>query len=119
MHVLLPDSNLGKSGTLNVAKFADTGVSALIEMLKEEGVNPKRLKAKIAGGAQMFQLGSKDTMRIGPRNIEAVKNELKSRSIPLIAEETGGNKGRTIEFDPETSILHIRTVNSGNDKNLR
>ena len=32
----------------------------------------------------------------------------------LIAEDTGGNSGRTIEFDPDTtSTLHIRTVNQG------
>lgn len=52
-------------------------------------------------------------MRIGPRNVEAVKNELKRHGIPLVAEDTGGNSGRTIEFNPETSILHIRTVNQG------
>lgn len=52
-------------------------------------------------------------MRIGPRNVEAVKFELKRHGIPLVAENTGGNSGRTIEFNPATSILHIRTVNQG------
>ena len=47
-----------------------------MELLKEEGVRPMSLKAKIAGGAQMFQFGSSDTIRIGPRNVEAVKKEL-------------------------------------------
>lgn len=113
VHVMLPDSQLGKSTKMNVAKFADTGIHAMIEMLKAEGVRPFSLKAKIAGGAQMFQFGSSDTVRIGPRNVEAVKQELKRYSIPILAEDTGGSSGRTIEFDPETSILHIRTVNAG------
>ena len=64
------------------------------------------LKAKIAGGAQMFQFGSSDTIRIGPRNVEAVKKELKRLSIPIIAEDTGGSSGRTIEFNPSTSMLN-------------
>ena len=35
------------------------------------------LKAKMAGGAQMFQFASGgDMMRIGPRNVEAVRKEL-------------------------------------------
>lgn len=113
VHVMLPDSQLGKSAKLNVAKFADTGIYAMMEMLKAEGVRPFSIKAKIAGGAQMFQFGSNDTIRIGPRNVEAVKRELKRLSIPLVAEDTGGSSGRTIEFEPETGVLHIRTVNAG------
>lgn len=113
VHIMLPDSTLGKSSRINVAKFADTGIYALLELLKAEGVRPFSLKAKIAGGAQMFQFGSNDTIRIGPRNVEAVKSELKRLSIPIVAEDTGGSSGRTIEFDPETSILHVRTVNAG------
>lgn len=113
LHVMLPDSSLGRSDSLNVAKFADTGIYSLMEMLKAEGVRPLSLKAKIAGGSQMFQFGSSDSIRIGPRNVEAVKKELARLSIPIIAEDTGGSSGRTIEFDPMTSALSIRTVNLG------
>ena len=62
----------------------------------------------------MFQFTSdKDSMRIGPRNVEAVKIALRNHNIPIIAEDTGGNSGRTIEFNPETCKLNIRTVNQG------
>ncbi|SER53214.1 chemotaxis protein CheD [Psychrobacillus sp. OK032] len=114
VHVMLPDSSLGRTETINVAKFADTGIPAMIEQLKLEGVQPFRLRAKIAGGAQMFQFTSgKDTMRIGPRNVEAVKEYLKKYSIPIISEDTGGSSGRTIEFNPANNLLNIRTVNQG------
>ncbi|WP_042471955.1 chemotaxis protein CheD [Bacillus ndiopicus] len=114
IHVMLPDSSLGKVDATNVAKFADTGIKALLDLLKAEGVQTFKLKAKIAGGAQMFQFTSdKSSMRIGPRNVEAVKNELNKYKIPLISEDTGGNSGRTIEFNPATSKLNIRTVNRG------
>ena len=51
-------------------------------------------------------------MRIGPRNVEAVKKQLQL-TIPLVSEDVGGKSGRTIEFNPETRILQIRTVNKG------
>ena len=112
VHVMLPDSALNRTTQINEAKFADTGIVAMADMLKRQGA--LRLKAKIAGGAQMFQFSSdKDSMRIGPRNVEAVKAQLRKLAIQLVAEDTGGNSGRTIEFDPATSILHIRTVNQG------
>ncbi|MDW0115711.1 chemotaxis protein CheD [Sporosarcina thermotolerans] len=116
VHVMLPDSSLGRLESFNRAKFADTGIYSLVELLKKEGVNPNSLKAKIAGGAQMFQFGSKDTIRIGPRNIEAVKLVLGRLSIPIIAEDTGGSRGRTIEFDPISIKLSIRTVNEGTNE---
>lgn len=113
VHIMLPDSSLDRSGKMKHAKYADSGIYALMEKLKNEGVRPLSLKAKIAGGSQMFKFGSNDTLRIGPRNVEAVKQELKRLSIPLLAEETGGSSGRTIEFNPETSMLSVRTVNKG------
>lgn len=91
IHVMLPDSSLGRAEAINIAKFADTGIPAMVEQLKIEGIQPYKLKAKIAGGAQMFQFSTtSETMRIGPRNVEAVKEYLKKFSIPIIAEDTGG-----------------------------
>jgi chemotaxis protein CheD len=114
IHIMLPDSSLGRMDSINVAKFADTGIEALIALLQVEGVSKFNLKAKLAGGAQMFQFTSdKDTMRIGPRNVEAVKEQLKKHNIRITGEDTGGNSGRTIEFNPLTSKLNIRTVNQG------
>ncbi|GEK32539.1 chemotaxis protein CheD [Kurthia sibirica] len=114
IHIMLPDSTLGKAGQINQSKFADTGIPALIASLKQAGASSFKMKAKLAGGAQMFQFSTtKDTMRIGPRNVEAVLLQLKKHSIPVVSQDTGGNSGRTIEFDPQTCLLNIRTVNQG------
>ncbi len=59
-----------------------------------------------------FSKGS-DFMRIGPRNVEAVKVKLKTLQIPIVSMDVGGSSGRTIEFDPSTGKLKIRTVNKG------
>ncbi|MDQ0214278.1 chemotaxis protein CheD [Oikeobacillus pervagus] len=113
-HVMLPDSNLAKGKEINKAKFADTAIPELVERMKREGAGAFRLKAKMAGGAQMFHFNSQnDLMRIGPRNVDAVKQQLKAFNIQLLSEDVGGNRGRTIEFDPQTTMLEIRTVNKG------
>lgn len=113
-HVMLPTSDIAREGTLNVAKYADTAVPELIRKMVALGAMKSRMEAKMAGGAQMFAFsGNSDTMRIGPRNVESTKEMLKSFSIPLKAEDTGANYGRTIEFDCETGILVIRSVQQG------
>lgn len=110
-HVMLPDSSLAKEMNRNNYKYADTAIVCLIEMLLKNGARKYALKAKIAGGAQMFQFASdSESMRIGPRNSEAIKVALKDYNIPIIASDIGGNNGRTIEFNPQTDELHVRTV---------
>ncbi|WP_044337379.1 chemotaxis protein CheD [Rossellomorea aquimaris] len=114
VHVMLPHSTIGKEPSINLAKYADTGIDELIRQLDVRGADVRRLKCKMAGGAQMFQFKTKsDVMRIGPRNADAVKEALLKHRVPIIAEDIGGNKGRTIEFFPSTGILHVRKVNEG------
>lgn len=113
-HIMLPESSISKVKTFNPAKYADTAIHELVANLLTEGASKTALKAKIAGGAQMFQFSSKnEMMRIGPRNVEAVKKELVRHTISLVGEDTGGNSGRTIEFDPCKGTLLIKMVNKG------
>lgn len=56
---------------------------------------------------------SSDIMRIGARNVQAVKETLKLFNIPLLSEDTGGNYGRTIEFSSETGMLLVKTIGYG------
>lgn len=111
-HILLPDSSVTKQKTINEYKYADTAIPVLVDRLLEIGARKHALKAKIAGGAEMFKFSSgSDLLRIGPRNIDASLNELNKLKIPVIAQDVGGNIGRTIEFDPATAKLKIRRVN--------
>lgn len=113
-HIMLPSSEIAREGQLNIAKYADTAVPELLLLLKNKGAVTGRLVAKMAGGAQMFAfMGGTDTMRIGPRNVEATKLALEHFAIPLVSEDTGGNYGRTVELDSQTGIFSIRSVQFG------
>jgi chemotaxis protein CheD len=110
VHIMLPDSTKIVNNA-NKAKFADTGIDALIQQLMKAGADRRTLVSKIAGGAQMFAFGNNsDMMRIGERNVEATKLKLGELGISIKAEDTGLNYGRTIEFYPESGELHIKSV---------
>jgi chemotaxis protein CheD len=109
-HIMLPHSSIN-TDSKNKAKFADTAFESLLNLVTKKGANRLKLIAKLAGGANMFTSSAHDDiMKVGQRNVEACRNLLKEYSIPIVAEDTGGNYGRTIEFCCETSLLKIRTA---------
>src|SRR5690625_7306950 len=93
-HIMLPNSKLTKQKNFNKYKYADTAVDILIEKLLDEGARKFSLKAKIAGGAQMFTFQtSSEITRIGPRDITAVKERLKMQRITIVAVDVCGYNG--------------------------
>lgn len=115
-HVMLPDSTQIKTD-MNRMKFADTCLSDMYYEMVAKGASPVNLVAKIAGGAKMFSFNvNNESMNIGERNVEAVKEKLNQLRIPLLAEDTGKNYSRSIVFNPEDGMLNIRTVGIGEYK---
>lgn len=108
-HVLLPDCNLCPNDA-NVAKFANTAVEELVRRMERIGANRFRLTAKIAGGARLF--GGAGGMQVGERNVASVKAELSRLRIRLVAEDTGADYGRTVEFRTDGS-MYIKTALKG------
>lgn len=110
VHYMLPDSTKLKNNT-NIAKFGDTGTAELLRQMLAVGANRRRLVAKIAGGACMFEVsGTSAVGNVGARNIEQAKYLLKELQIPLIAEDTGLNYGRTVELNCENGDYTIKAV---------
>lgn len=109
VHIMLPDSTQFKNPD-NPAKFADTGIKLLLGELLKIGGKHSNLVAKIAGGAQMFKGHTSNLLNIGERNIKKTKDVLSSLKIPLIAEDTGGNKGRTMILQMDSGKVLVRTV---------
>ncbi|MCR5834195.1 MAG: chemotaxis protein CheD [Selenomonadaceae bacterium] len=117
LHIMLPDSTQARKSD-NPAKFADTGIPLMINDVIALGASKSRLVAKIAGGAQMFAFSnSTDIMRVGTRNAESCKQILKRNGIRVIAEDTGGNYGRTVQIDLATGVYKVKTIDRG-EKNI-
>lgn len=112
-HIMLP-SSLEIKNNSNKAKFADTAILELIKEMVLLGANKKSLVAKLAGGSQMFSFDSNnDILRIGERNVIASRKKLQELNVPIIAEDTGGNYGRTIELNSLDGVLLVKTIGHG------
>ncbi|MGN2337453.1 chemotaxis protein CheD [Clostridium cagae] len=112
-HIMLPDSTQFKNVT-NPMKFANLAIPLLIKKMEAKGCQKRNLIAKIAGGASMFSFSDKSMVGdIGKRNIQAVKKSLSEERIQIIAEDVGGNKGRTMILDALDGKVTLKIVGIG------
>ena len=75
----------------------------LLQKFRSKGSDLNTLRAKITGGAQVFD----STMAIGEQNIQAIRRELANRKIYLAAEDLGGRAPRNARFNTRTGELII------------
>jgi chemotaxis protein CheD len=106
-HAMLPRYEEGRD-KINASKYADSAIMIMVDELVDLGASKSYLKAKMAGGAQMFSFISSDTLNIGGRNSEAARATLKEENIPLLAEDVGGTKGRTVTFNIADGTYRIQ-----------
>ncbi|MCK5323210.1 MAG: chemotaxis protein CheD [Desulfobulbaceae bacterium] len=96
-HIALPDSAMiaGPEKNEKPGRFADTGIHALVrKMDKFNNGNPNHYQVKIVGGANVLDI--RNILRIGEKNILAVKKALWKYRIKVTAEDTGGKIARTV-----------------------
>ena len=109
-HVMLPQKSDGMQSIEknDIGKYADEALSYMINGMIQKGADPKRMKAKMAGGAAIFAHESETSVfNVGQRNIVYLKQILKENSIPLVSEDTGENFGRWVRFDLHSGTLTV------------
>lgn len=112
IHVMLPEADGGNGD--NEAKFADTGVRALVEAMEEAGGDVENMRAKIAGGSNMLDF-SESGSGIGERNAAAVRETLAALDVPVVEADVGGEHGRSLRLESATGDLVVKSANRGTE----
>ena len=113
-HILLPNKSMSRE-TSNPAKFPETIVPLMLEEMRRLGSSPTAaISAKIIGGASMFgQLTGGTGINVGERNVNATREVLTAASIPLVAEDTGLDYGRSVYFHLDDGRVEVRSLKKG------
>lgn len=107
-HVMLPEVNLLHASP---GRFAPSAVANLVGMMISAGARKRGIYARIAGGAAMFKdVLPNEGVRLGERNVTAVKAALSSASIPLRGEDCGDSFGRSVFLNVNDGTLLVRAV---------
>ena len=111
-HILLPSRSLSRQNELP-GRFPQSAIPALIGEMSRLGADPRRLTARLIGGASMFaSLTPPGSIQMGDRNVVACREVLSAHGIPVIGESVGGAKGRSMWFHTKDGRIEVRSVGS-------
>ncbi len=103
-HYLLP---LWNGEGLPTPKYGNIAIEKLIEKMLQLGSARGRLKAKVFGGATMWQV-NQGLITVGERNIALAQDVLGAEKIPVVGSDLGGNLGRKIIYNTGTGEVLLR-----------
>lgn len=108
LHYQLPDSTVDSERAKEKPfMFADTGIKLLVAKLASMGANTKRMRVKIAGGAEM-ETGPKG-FDIGKRNHLAIRKLMWKNGMFIDAEDVGGNSPRNMYLNISNGEVTVRS----------
>ncbi len=102
-HVVLADE-LEKHTTYN----AKTAFEKLIEEIEKIGGNKNALRAKIVGGANLFNSG----FNTGQKNVDTLVKLIRDNKIYMAGQDVGGSKSRTARFNTSNGDLMVSSQNT-------
>lgn len=110
-HYLVP---LWNGNGLQSPKYGNISITRLIESMLNIGCDISNMEAKVFGGANVIDVAN-DNMMIGRKNILVAKEVLKEYGIPIVAQDTGGEKGRRIMMRSDTGKIFLKYLKKGEE----
>lgn len=105
-HFLLPEAGERTHDPSASSRYGAQAMELLINALLRAGARRENLKAKVFGGARMFD----DLLDIGANNCRFVETFLGNEGIPVIGRSLGGRGARRIHYWPESGRAYVRVV---------
>lgn len=102
-HFLLP----GSTSRDESPRFGESANAVLLGRFRELGVPASRLRAKVFGGASM---GGSSAGDLASRNVEVAVTFLRKYSIPIVSQDTGGERGRKLIFRTSDASAWVRLL---------
>jgi len=113
-HFMLPDSEgkLDKRITAGseATRYGNFAMEKLINDILKHGGRRENLEIKIFGGGQIIK--DMHTLDIGQRNIEFVKDYIRTEGLSLLVDETGDVYPRKVYFFPASGKVRVKKLKS-------
>jgi chemotaxis protein CheD len=113
LHFLLPDSAINPDrAKTQPATFANSGLPLLFQAAYSLGLDKKRCRVRLVGGAEVANLGGVSSLNVGKRNLLAARNILWRNGLLIEKEAVGGTIPRSVALHLNDGAID---VSSGRD----
>lgn len=110
-HALLPEPRAHQTKAHPPARYATTAVTTLLELMEAAGASRRRIRARLAGGASMFDaILTEGGRQLGMRNVDAARSALARAGIPVDREDVGGTHGRSVYVHTDDGRVIVSSV---------
>lgn len=121
LHYMLPEASAaalcgGARAVRNPYMFADTGIPLLFREAYSMGAEKRRLRVRVAGGAQVVDDGG--VFNIGRRNCLALKKILWKAGVMVHGQELGGSAARTMRLELASGRVFLRSPDREGEREI-
>jgi chemotaxis protein CheD len=115
-HCVLPEAE-ARAAVLPAhaaCRYVDVAIELMLGAFTSRGVTVVELEVKLFGGAGRLEDGSAERgYQVGRRNVKAAQSALAAHGLCIAASDTGGSRGRVIEFDTATGEVWVKRLPAG------
>jgi len=114
-HCLLPRAGApaAQVPTETAWRYVDTAIELMMGAFASRGVARSELEVKLFGGAGRWAgPGPEPLYQVGTRNVEVAERTLAAYGLHIAASDTGGRRGRVIEWDTATGEVLVKRLPS-------
>lgn len=97
---------------LPTPRYGNVAIVSLIERMLSMGCRRANLRAKVFGGAAMWDT-SRGLLSVGQENVSLARWLLAEYGIPVVGADVGGRAGRKIVFDTVSGTVALRRLPKG------
>lgn len=116
-HFMLPDGDLDLDNPSSASmRYGAYAMDTLINQLLKAGARRNNLEAKVFGGGNVLR--GFTAINVGEQNAEFVCRFLKSKKIPIVAEDLNDVYPRKVYFFPATGKVLVKKLKQLNNYTL-
>jgi chemotaxis protein CheD len=105
-HFLLPHrAGAGETSP----RFGNVAMGQLLDAVVRLGARFSHLQAKLFGGASVLG-GTRPGDTLGEQNVQLARSLLHAAGIPVVAEDTGGTRGRRLVFHTDDGLAFVKRL---------
>ena len=95
---------------IDAGKYVECAIERMLARFSVQGVAREEIRAKLFGGADMFDKMHGRDGSVGKQNMEMALRMLEKRSVRVVRQDLGGERGRKIVFHTHTGEVFLKRL---------